>query len=191
MKIWHNILFEKYYKNNAPVRIKGMGTEWAAIAEGALLATFKSLDSLRMYFPHGIYKRLHSSKKRYALEWSTGECMHSHSYNSCFFETSDVDNWEYNLLDSISLLKEYNKIVEELVTPKVDKIRIKLDKNKASKEEIKYYLNSNQIESSIQYMNIYLPVLGSGFNYTIIPIEEYIQKNLSNTNNMYCIYSKW
>jgi len=53
MKIYDSEKFEKY-KNN-PVRIKGMGLNYVAIAEGALLASFDSLSELRKVFPYGNY----------------------------------------------------------------------------------------------------------------------------------------
>ena len=54
MKIYDEKKFNKYLGN--PVRIKSMGNNIVAIAEGALLAVFSSYDELRYYFPYGNYQ---------------------------------------------------------------------------------------------------------------------------------------
>jgi hypothetical protein len=54
MKIYDLKKFNKY--RGHPVRIKSMGRHMVAIAEGALLATFKDMDNLRLIFPSGKYK---------------------------------------------------------------------------------------------------------------------------------------
>ena len=54
MKIYDEIKFNKYLGN--PVRVKRMFPEIVAIAEGALLASFKTIEELREYFPYGNYK---------------------------------------------------------------------------------------------------------------------------------------
>lgn len=56
MKIYDTIKFEKYLAQ--PVRVKSMGKNMAAVAEGALLATFESIEELRNYFPYGKHKEL-------------------------------------------------------------------------------------------------------------------------------------
>ena len=54
MKIYDEEKFNKYLWN--PVRVKSMGNNIVAIAEGALLAVFSSYDELRQYFPYGNYE---------------------------------------------------------------------------------------------------------------------------------------
>ena len=54
MKIYDEIKFQKY--TGHPVRIKNMGLNKVAIAEGAILASFSSYEELRKYFPYGNYE---------------------------------------------------------------------------------------------------------------------------------------
>lgn len=54
MKIYDEKKFNKYLNN--PVRVKSMGINIVAIAEGAILASFESIDELRKYFPYGNYQ---------------------------------------------------------------------------------------------------------------------------------------
>lgn len=54
MKIYDEIKFNKYL--GSPVRVKRMFPDIVAIAEGTLLATFKTIEELREYFPYGDYK---------------------------------------------------------------------------------------------------------------------------------------
>lgn len=56
MTIYDELKFNKY-KNN-PVRIKSMFPNIVAIAEGALLASFKTIEELREYFPYGNYVKI-------------------------------------------------------------------------------------------------------------------------------------
>ena len=56
MKIYDEIKFNKYLGN--PVRVKRMFPNIVAIAEGAILATFKTIEELRKYFPYGNYKMI-------------------------------------------------------------------------------------------------------------------------------------
>lgn len=56
MKIYDEKKFNKYLNNS--VRIKSMGTNIVAIAEGAILASFESYNELRKYFPYGNYQAL-------------------------------------------------------------------------------------------------------------------------------------
>ena len=54
MKIYDEIKFNKYLGH--PVRVKRMFPDIVTIAEGALLASFKTIEELREYFPYGNYK---------------------------------------------------------------------------------------------------------------------------------------
>ena len=54
MILYDEIKFNKYLGH--PVRVKRMFPDIAAIAEGALLASFKTIEELREYFPYGNYK---------------------------------------------------------------------------------------------------------------------------------------
>ena len=54
MEIYDEIKFNKYLGNS--VRIKRIFPNVVAIAEGALLASFKTIEELREYFPYGNYK---------------------------------------------------------------------------------------------------------------------------------------
>ena len=54
MTIYDEKKFNKYLNNS--VRVKSMGTNIVAIAEGAILASFKSYEELRQYFPYGNYE---------------------------------------------------------------------------------------------------------------------------------------
>ena len=54
MKIYDEKKCYKYLGN--PVRVKRMFPNIVAIAEGAILATFKTIEELREYFPYGNYK---------------------------------------------------------------------------------------------------------------------------------------
>lgn len=54
MTIYDKLKFEKY--TGYPVRIKNMGLNKVAIAEGAILASFSSYSELRKYFPFGNYQ---------------------------------------------------------------------------------------------------------------------------------------
>ena len=56
MTIYDENKFNKYLNN--PVRIKRMFPNIIAIAEGAILASFKTIQELREYFPNGNYKIL-------------------------------------------------------------------------------------------------------------------------------------
>jgi hypothetical protein len=56
MTICDKIKFNKYLGN--PVRVKRMFPNIVAIAEGSLLATFKTIEELREYFPYGNYKMI-------------------------------------------------------------------------------------------------------------------------------------
>jgi hypothetical protein len=54
MKIYDEIKFNNYLGN--PIRVKRMFPDIVPIAEGALLATFKTIEELRECFPYGNYK---------------------------------------------------------------------------------------------------------------------------------------
>ena len=54
MKIYDEIKFNTYL--GYPVRVKIIFPDIVAIAEGALLASFKTIEELREYFPYGNYK---------------------------------------------------------------------------------------------------------------------------------------
>ncbi len=54
MKIYDELKFEKYIGHS--VRVKSMGLNKVAIAEGAILASFSSYNELRKYFPYGNYE---------------------------------------------------------------------------------------------------------------------------------------
>jgi len=56
MKIYDKEKFDKYKGNS--VRVKRIFPNVVAIAEGALLATFKTIEELRKYFPYGNYKKI-------------------------------------------------------------------------------------------------------------------------------------
>lgn len=56
MQIYDEIKFNKYLGN--PVRVKRMFPNVVTVAEGALLATFKTIEELREYFPYGNYKMI-------------------------------------------------------------------------------------------------------------------------------------
>ena len=56
MKIYDEIKFNKYLGN--PVRVKRMFPETVAVAEGTLLASFKTIEELRIFFPYGNYKMI-------------------------------------------------------------------------------------------------------------------------------------
>lgn len=56
MIIYDKEKFEKYLNN--PIRIIRMFPNIIAIAEGAILASFKTIKELREYFPYGNYKIL-------------------------------------------------------------------------------------------------------------------------------------
>ncbi len=56
MKIYNEEKFNKYINN--PVRVKRMFPEIVAVAEGALLASFKTIEELRIFFPYGNYEKL-------------------------------------------------------------------------------------------------------------------------------------
>lgn len=56
MTIYDELKFNKY--KNHPVRIKSMFPNIVAIAEGALLASFKTIEELREYFPYGNYVKI-------------------------------------------------------------------------------------------------------------------------------------
>lgn len=56
MKVHNAEIFMKYV--NHPVRIKRMNSKIVAIAEGYLIATFKTDIKLREYFPYGNYVKL-------------------------------------------------------------------------------------------------------------------------------------
>ncbi len=54
MTIYDELKFQKY--TGHPVRVKSMGLNKVAIAEGAILASFSSYSELRQYFPYGNYE---------------------------------------------------------------------------------------------------------------------------------------
>lgn len=56
MKIYDEEKFNKY-KNN-PVRVIRMFPDIVAVAEGAIIASFNTIEELRMFFPYGNYKKL-------------------------------------------------------------------------------------------------------------------------------------
>lgn len=56
MIVYDEKKFNHYLGN--PVRVKRMFPDIVAIAEGALLATFKTIEELREYFPYGNYKMI-------------------------------------------------------------------------------------------------------------------------------------
>ena len=56
MKIYDEEKFNKYRNN--PVRVIRMFPEIVAVAEGALLASFKTIEELRIFFPYGNYEKL-------------------------------------------------------------------------------------------------------------------------------------
>ena len=58
MIIYDNDKFNKYL--NSPVRVKAMFPNQIAIADGAILASFKDLKELRQYFPYGNYRPLNN-----------------------------------------------------------------------------------------------------------------------------------
>lgn len=49
-------MFKKY--KGKPVRLKSMIWGYTAIAEGFLLATFKTMEELHSVFPNGNYKKI-------------------------------------------------------------------------------------------------------------------------------------
>ena len=56
MKIYNEEKFNKYRNN--PVRVIRMFPEIVAVAEGVLLASFKTIEELRIFFPYGNYEKL-------------------------------------------------------------------------------------------------------------------------------------
>ena len=56
MKIYDKEKFDKY-KNN-PVRVIRMFSDIVVVAEGAIVASFKTIEELRIFFPYGNYKKL-------------------------------------------------------------------------------------------------------------------------------------